>query len=89
MPKLQEPINNWHKLKLQKFIFRNKIEQIVFAYASTGSNASFIRNLNKRSLNVVQISKEYDQIAWPHATHGFFRFKEKIPALINGLGLIS
>jgi deoxyribodipyrimidine photo-lyase len=89
MPKLQVPTNNWHKLKLQKFIFRNKIEQIVFAYAATGPNASFIRNLNKRSLNVVQISKEYHQIAWPHATHGFFRFKEKIPALINGLGLIS
>jgi len=45
--------------------------------------------LNKRGLNVVQISKEYDQIAWPHATHGFFRFKEKIPALINELGLMS
>ena len=67
----------------------NKIEQIVVAYAATGPNASFIKNLNKRGLNIVQISKEYDQIAWPHATHGFFRFKEKIPALINELGLIS
>jgi len=59
------------------------------AYAATGPNASFIKTLNERGLNVVQISKEYDQIAWPNATHGFFRFKEKIPALISELGLIS
>ena len=76
-----DEVENWYH--------ENKLEQIVVAYAATGPNASFIRNLNKRGLNVVQISKEYDQIAWPHATHGFFRFKEKIPALINELGLMS
>ena len=76
-----DEIENWYR--------DNKIEQIVVAYTATGPNASFIKNLNKRGLNVVQISKEYDQIAWPNATHGFFRFKEKIPALISELGLIS
>ena len=76
-----DQIENWY--------YENKIEQIVVAYAATGPNASFIKTLNKRGLNVVQISKEYDQIAWPNATHGFFRFKEKIPALISELGLIS
>ena len=75
--------------EVESWYHENKIEQIVVAYAATGPNASFIKNLNKRGLNVVQISKEYDQIAWPHATHGFFRFKEKIPALINELGLMS
>ena len=76
-----DQIENWYH--------ENKIEQIVVAYAATGPNQAFIRDLNKRGLNVVQISKEYDQIAWPNATHGFFRFKEKIPALISELGLIS
>ena len=76
-----DEVKNWYH--------ENKLEQIVVAYAATGPNASFIRDLNKLGLNVVQISKEYDQKAWPHATHGFFRFKEKIPALINELGLIS
>ena len=76
-----DQIENWYR--------DNKIEQIVVAYAATGPNQAFIRDLNKRGLNVVQISKNYDQIAWPHATHGFFRFKEKIPALISELGLIS
>ena len=74
--------------QIENWYYENKIEQIVVAYAAIGPNASFIKNLKKRGLNVVQISKEYDQIAWPNATHGFFRFKEKIPALISELGLI-
>ena len=73
--------------QIENWYHENKIEQIVVAYAAIGPNASFIKNLKKRGLNVVQISKKYDQIAWPNATHGFFRFKEKIPALISELGL--
>ena len=67
----------------------NNLDQIVTAYAATGPNATMIANLNKLGLNIVQISKHYDQKAWPHATHGFFRFKEKIPALVKELGLTS
>ena len=67
----------------------NKLEQIVVSYAAIGPDATFIKELTKFGLNVVQIAKEYDQKAWPYATHGFFRFKEKIPALIHGLGLNS
>ena len=33
-----------------------------------------------------QVIRPFDAAAWPHATHGFFRFKEKIPALISRLG---
>ena len=29
--------------------------------------------------------RSYDAMAWPHATHGFFRFKEKIPQLLDRL----
>jgi deoxyribodipyrimidine photo-lyase len=31
------------------------------------------------------ILREYDSAAWPHATHGFFRFKDKIPTLLGHL----
>jgi deoxyribodipyrimidine photo-lyase len=67
----------------------NNLDQIVTAYAATGPNATMITDLNKLGLNIIQISKKYDQRAWPHATHGFFRFKEKIPALVKELGLTS
>ena len=68
---------------------KNNLDQIVTAYAATGPNATMITNLNKLGLNIIQISKKYDQKAWPNATHGFFRFKEKIPALVKELGLTS
>ena len=77
----QSQISGWYH--------ENKIEQMVVAYAATGPNASLIKILIEQGLNIVQITKDYDQTAWPHATHGFFRFKEKIPALIKELGLNS
>ena len=77
----QSQISGWYH--------ENKIEQMVVAYAATGPNASLIKILIDQGLNVVQISKDYDEAAWPYATHGFFRFKEKIPALIKELGLNS
>ena len=75
--------------EIETWYQENKIEQIVVAYAATGPNALLIKTLIEQRLNVVQMTKDYDQSAWPHATHGFFRFKEKIPALINKLGLNS
>ena len=75
--------------EIETWYQENKIEQIVVAYAATGPNALLIKTLIEQGLNVVQMTKDYDQSAWPHATHGFFRFKEKIPALINKLGLNS
>ena len=77
----QSQISGWYH--------ENKIEQMVVAYAATGPNASLIKILTEQGLNIVQITKDYDQTTWPHATHGFFRFKEKIPALIKELGLNS
>ncbi|MDA9670518.1 DNA photolyase [Paracoccaceae bacterium] len=75
--------------EIETWYQENRIEQIVVAYAATGPNALLIKTLIEQGLNVIQMTKDYDQSAWPHATHGFFRFKEKIPALINKLGLNS
>jgi deoxyribodipyrimidine photo-lyase len=40
---------------------------------------------------VVNRRRAHDSAAWPHATHGFFKFKDKIPALLGtlkGIGLV-
>lgn len=34
---------------------------------------------------VTQVLRPYDLAAWPHATAGFFKFKEKIPTLLGAL----
>jgi deoxyribodipyrimidine photo-lyase len=35
----------------------------------------------------VPLRRRWDDLAWPHATHGFFRFRQQIPELIAGNGL--
>lgn len=56
----------------------NDIEQIVTSYLPTGPTQDALN-----AVPLVQVIRPYDAAAWPHATHGFFRFKEKIPALLG------
>lgn len=62
---------------------RTGATQIVAPYAPTGPVASFLAALSARSsLPVFQLRRGFDSRAWPHATHGFFRFREAIPSLL-------
>lgn len=65
------------------------LAQIVTPYAATGPVAAVLAmarpSLEAAGLRLVQIRRDFDSAAWPHSTHGFFRFKEKIPVLIGGL----
>lgn len=54
--------------------------QIVTSYIPTGPTAGALS-----SQNLYQVIRPYDADAWPHATHGFFRFKDSIPKLLGGL----
>jgi hypothetical protein len=33
-------------------------------------------------IQLIPLRREWDHLAWPHATHGFFRFKREIPDLL-------
>lgn len=63
------------------------LEQIVTPYAPVGPTASALRRLRKaldtRGIALVQQIRPWDSAAWPHATHGFFRFKKQIPTLVG------
>ncbi|MEO0864335.1 MAG: FAD-binding domain-containing protein, partial [Pseudomonadota bacterium] len=63
------------------------IDQIVLPYAPVGPNADLVAQLKRAGdmPPVRVIRRGYDSTAWPHATHGFFRFKDKIPKLLGGL----
>lgn len=56
------------------------VQQIVTSYLPTGPTSDALRQIEK-----TQIIRPYDSDAWPHATHGFFRFKDKIPKLLGQL----
>ena len=65
---------------LGDWIAENNLDQVVTAYLPVGPTADALKGIN-----LVQMIRPYDTEAWPHATHGFFRFKEQIPALIGAM----
>ena len=58
-------------------------EQIVTPHAPVGPTAEILSGI--RALPVVRPLRTYDRSAWPHATAGFFKFKAKIPTLLEEL----
>lgn len=63
--------------------------QIVLPYVPVGPARMLTDHLahkaQARGIHVVAVPRPYDLRAWPHATHGFFRFKEKIPKLLGAI----
>jgi deoxyribodipyrimidine photo-lyase len=64
-------------------------EQIITAYAPVGPVAGlfaeFAPHLEREGIKLVQIRRSWDEKFWPHATKGFFPFKEKIPKILSEL----
>ena len=64
-------------------------EQIITAYAPVGPVAGlfaeFAPHLEREGIKLVQIRRSWDEKFWPHATKGFFPFKEKIPKILSDM----
>lgn len=67
---------------LLDFAEREGTAQIVTPYAPTGPVASALTDLARlaaeRRITVSRVLREHDRRAWPHATHGFFRFRKAV-----------
>ncbi|MEM9371729.1 MAG: FAD-binding domain-containing protein, partial [Pseudomonadota bacterium] len=67
------------------------VRSIVTAYAPAGPVREYLGKakgaLNSSGITLHQIRREYDDLAWPHASKGFFALKQKIPQVLRGLGL--
>ena len=59
------------------FIFTN--------YIPVGHTRDLIQNFDLTDTKFIKIAHDYDRRAWPHATHGFFRFKEQISNFLTAL----
>ncbi|MEL6564433.1 MAG: FAD-binding domain-containing protein [Pseudomonadota bacterium] len=72
---------------LQDWARTHGLDQIVMADTPVGPNAALVADLMRSSdaVPIRRIRRSYDDAAWPHATHGFFRFKDKIPSLLGQL----
>jgi len=63
------------------------LKQVITAYAPIGPAATALNTLDQSlgaaGISLVRRIRRYDQAAWPHATAGFFRFREQIPDLLR------
>lgn len=61
---------------------REGAAQIVTSYGPTGPIASRLAELARlaqsQGIGLARILRDHDRQAWPHATHGFFRFREAV-----------
>ncbi len=78
------PVTTVTMATLAEWAAAHDIKQIVTSYVPTGPTKDALHGQK-----LVQIIRPYDAAAWPHATHGFFRFKEKIPVLLGQIRGLS
>ncbi|TVR11878.1 MAG: DNA photolyase [Salinarimonadaceae bacterium] len=64
---------------------------IVTAYPPVGPSADALGALEpalaEEGVRIVRVMRPFDARAWPHATRGFFQFRERIPVLLAQGGL--
>ena len=44
-------------------------------------------HLQKHGIRLLQFRRTYDSVIWPHARRGYFKLKDKIPSLLDSLGI--
>jgi len=77
---------------IRKYCASACVRTIVTPEAPVGPLADGLKRLASElkvdGIEIVPLRRPWDDLAWPHATHGFFRFREQIAELIarNGLG---
>ena len=75
--------------KLARALLDSGARQVVTAYAPTGPTTDALLELEallaREGVALRQVRRDWDSLCWPNATHGFFRFKKKIPELIEAL----
>lgn len=66
----------------------NQLEQVLMPYVPVGVAQDSMRQmqseLDRRGIRLVQPRRSWDDQLWPHATHGFFRFRKSIEQLVDG-----
>ena len=63
---------------IQSWAEAHNLDCIVTAFAPVGPTAQALAQSS-----ALQIRRPYDDAVWPHATHGFFRLKKKIPEILR------
>ncbi|MEX5729716.1 deoxyribodipyrimidine photo-lyase [Rhodovulum iodosum] len=73
--------------EIARWARQEKLAGLVTPYAPVGPVAAALDRLEQDGIALHRALRAFDARAWPHATHGFFRFKDRIPDLVDALGL--
>jgi hypothetical protein len=67
------------------------VRQIVSPYAPVGPVADRLARLDRElagnGVTITQVRRDWDTRFWPHATKGFFAFKDRSSSVLHELGL--
>lgn len=84
-PLLPETVVDWAR--------RHRLRQVVVSHGRVGSMRSPLDTLGSvleaQGIAMVQWQRRWDAAAWPHATRGFFAFRERIGALTADCAAMS
>jgi deoxyribodipyrimidine photo-lyase len=70
---------------------QNGLRQLVTPYVPVGPTAEVVRllvdKLGSQGIQLIPVLRSWDEGSWPHATHGFFKFREKIPKILREVNM--
>jgi hypothetical protein len=83
-------VNDWGASLVDAAI-RAKVTTIATAYAPVGPVTSRLvrakAQLAHAGIDLIEVRRAFDGVAWPHASKGFFALKKKIPPILKEIGL--
>ena len=72
---------------------QNGLRQLVTPYVPVGPTAEVVRvlsdKLGSHGIRFIPILRCWDEASWPYATHGFFKFRERIPKILREVNLAA
>jgi len=81
---------DWGNL-LTELAAQNHLSTIVTAYAPVGPVAEVLAttkaHLQKQGIRLLELRRPYDSVTWPYAKRGYFKLKDKIPGILQDLGI--
>ena len=67
------------------------VDEIVTGYVPVGPTRDWLDGLraplDRAGISLTTLRRTWDDMLWPHATKGFFPFKEKLPSALRTLGI--
>lgn len=79
---------NW-QLTLIEWVEKNSLEAIYTARLPVGPvRTRLFEALRSVNIQLIEVTREYDRLCWPHASAGFFKLKKQIPDILSALNLL-